>query len=163
MNDEVDPYRAPETEAGAEEAHPLEGANITTTMVDHLRETRPWVRFIATLGFVYLGIIILMGVGSAAAMLFSPGGLPGVGPLLAGGVVYIGVAVFGFFPVLYLHRYAVSLKRLLAEGGTKTLEEAMRHQRSFWKFIGIVYAVILGLVALGLVGVIVAGILSAFV
>jgi len=156
MSEESNPYQAPKAEAGAIEAHSLAGVSVTTTMMDHLRKTRPWVRFLATLGFVFLGLIALFGIGTTLASIFGSGrsgrsGLFESYLMIIPGLLYGGMLVLYFFPILHLHRFAGSLKRLLAEGGTRALEDAMRHQKSFWKFAGILTAVTAGLVILTMV------------
>ncbi len=150
MSEESNPYQAPKAEAGSIEAHSLAGVSVTTTMIDHLRKTRPWVRFLATLGFVFLGLIGLFGIGTTLVS-FSTAGLFENYLMIVPGLLYLGMLVLYFFPILYLHRFAGSLKQLLAEGGTRALEDAMRHQKSFWKFAGIVSAVTIGLVILVMV------------
>lgn len=150
MSEESNPYQAPQAEVGAIEAHSLAGVSVTTTMMDHLRKTRPWVRFLATLGFVFLGLIALFGIGTTLAA-FPTSGLFENYIMIVPGLIYVGMLVFYFFPILYLHRFAGSLKQLLAEGGTQALEDAMRHQKSFWKFAGILSAVTIGLAIIAMV------------
>ncbi len=150
MSEESNPYQAPKAEARAIEAHSLAGVSVTTTMMDHLRKTRPWVRFLATLGFVFLGLIGLFGVGLTLASIFGFGLIENF-IMIIPGLLYVGMLALYFFPILYLHRFAGSLKQLLAEGGTRALEDAMRHQKSFWKFAGIMSAVTIGLAILVMV------------
>jgi hypothetical protein len=161
MSDEENPYQAPVAEAQPTEAHPLEGANITTTMITNLRQTRPWIRFLATLGFVYIGLFVLIGVGFVVTILLTSSFGDEQLPFVGIGFVYLVIAAIGFLPVRFLHRYAVSLKRLLNEGGTQTFEDAIRHQKSFWKFVGIACAVSLGFVAFFLVLSIILGIVGS--
>lgn len=150
MSEESNPYQAPKAEVGSIEAHSLAGVSVTTTMIDHLRKTRPWVRFLATLSFVFLGLIGLFGIGTTLVSL-STAGLFENYLMIVPGLLYLGMLVLYFFPILYLHRFAGSLKQLLAEGGIRALEDAMRHQKSFWKFAGIMSAVTIGLAILVMV------------
>ena len=150
MSEESNPYQAPKASVGTTEAHSLVEVSVTTTMIDHLRKTRPWVRFLATLGFVFLGLIGLFGIGTTLAS-FSSSSFFDNYLIIIPGLLYIGLLVLYFYPILYLHRFAGALKRLLAEGGTQALEDAMRHQKSFWKFAGILTITMAGLMILAMV------------
>jgi hypothetical protein len=92
----------------------------------------------------------LFGIGTTLAS-FSSSSFFDNYLIIIPGLLYIGLLVLYFYPILYLHRFAGALKKLLAEGGSKALEEAMRHQKSFWKFAGILTITMAGLVILAMV------------
>ena len=154
------PYEAPATEAVQPAGQPIEGAHITTTMVALFSQTRPWVRYLSIVGFIGFGMVALIGiVGGIAAMI---GGsvldLDFPGFLIT--IVYFAFAVLYFLPILYLHRYAGALKRMSSESKTLAMEQALRHQKSFWKFIGILSIVSIALMTISLVVLFVVGAMS---
>ncbi len=150
MSDAVNPYQAPTAEPDQSGAQPLEGVNVTTTMINHLRQTRPWVRFLSVLGFVTLGLILFTALSFVIAAL--AGADLGEGfPAVIVGIAYIGLGVVYIFPVLYLNRFAGSLRRLLAQGTVQAMEEALGHQKAFWKFVGVLTLVLIGLAVIGMV------------
>ncbi len=157
MSSGDNPYEAPATAVVQPPGQPLEGAYVTTTMVMLLLQTRPWVRFLSIMGFIGVGMIGLLGIVGGIAALIG-GSLFDIGlPAFLITVVYLALAALYFVPVLLLHRYAGALKRLSSESTTQTMEKALRHQKSFWKFVGILSVVSLGLMVLSvIVGIVVA-------
>lgn len=114
-----------------------------------MSETRPWVTFLAVLGFIGAGFMVLAGL----AMVFAaPAAMPG-GSFL--GLVYLIPAVLYAVGANILYRYRASIASLQAGYGVEALENALEHQKSFWRFTGLTTAVLLGIYALGIAGAVV--------
>ena len=143
----------------ADASVPASPPAITTTMVDSLRQTKPWVRFLSILGFVMAGLMMLVGfvcqlLGIVASMsppsrLKSPLSAPA---MILIGLAYMGLAVLYFLPALYLYRFAEAIKRLPALDGASGMEEALRHQELFWRFAVVAILGTLVFYALALIG-----------
>jgi len=127
---------------------------VSENMLDSLKATRPWVKFLAILGFIVCGLMALAALAFLGGASRMPGPMAGFGPVM--GVVYLLLVLLYFFPCLYLYRYAGAIARIPA-AGQGAMEEALARQKSFWKFIGILTAVILGLELLAIVGAIAFG------
>ena len=138
------PYAAPQTDPTATPGMwPMPEAGIVTAEVlRSMRETRPWVRFLAVMGFIGSGLVVLSGLGMLGTM----------GPMSWIGLVYLLMAALYFFPALHLHRYAGSISALVANPMTVTLEDALRHQKSFWRLTGIMTLCVLVLYGLAIAG-----------
>lgn len=97
-----------------------------------LQGTQPWVRFLAVMGFVIAGLMVLFGLaaGVASAAMQRTEMLPVMFMYPIFGVLYV-------FPSMYLLRYANNIKGFLASGQEHDLAGALDAQRSFWKFAGI--------------------------
>ena len=139
------PYRPPGSNLSASLVASSGGAAITPKMVQILESTRPWVVFLGVLGMIGCGLIALLAVfliGAGNAM-----GLEGLDGVSGAGIgaVYFFVAVLYFFPSLYLLRYGRALRRIRGGGNVGAAEDALRHQLSFWRFVGIMAAVVLAL------------------
>jgi hypothetical protein len=119
------------------------GAGVMTdTIINALKKTRPWVLFLAILGFVGAALTLLVGIGAVLGGMFEGGGAaeqtPFSGGMMIGlGVVYAAMALIYFFSSLYLLRYAGAIKRLSSSLSVADLEAALTQQASFWKLIGI--------------------------
>lgn len=97
-----------------------------------LDRTRPWVYFMAVLGFVSAGFMVLGGIGVGVA------GLATQKPEFAiVAILYPLLGVVYIFPSLYLYRYAARIRALAATPQLRQLEAALDAQRSFWKFVGV--------------------------
>jgi hypothetical protein len=119
------------------------GAGVMTdTIINALKKTRPWVLFLAILGFLGAALTLLVGIGAALGGMFEGVGAaeqtPFNGGMMIGlGVVYGAMALIYFFSSLYLLRYAGAIKRLSSSLSVADLEAALTQQASFWKLIGI--------------------------
>jgi hypothetical protein len=160
----------PETDANRATAEGrASGASLTPLAQQYLDQTRPWVRFMSVATFAGAGLTMVMGLvmlaismfGAAAGSSEAPGALASAvgGGLLA--LFYMALAVVYLAPGLYLSRYASAIKRLNARPSADGLEDTLKHQKSFWRFVGIATAIglCIGMVVLALA--VVAGILGA--
>lgn len=125
---------------------------ITALMVEYLRETKPWVRFMSVIMFIMVGFIL---IGSVFILLM-PAGPAGGGMNVLLALVYIAMGVLYVFPAYFLHQFASAIRSIERGGGDVAMEEALRSQKSFWRFVGIatliviaIYIVIIVVVVLG--------------
>jgi hypothetical protein len=135
---------------------------VTQPMLLLLRQTKPWVMFISVMGFIYVGLMVFIGV--VAMFVFSR--FSGTGTIASSGMFTILNVLMGilyFFPSLFLFKFASSIGRLLDGGGAIEMEEALSNQKSFWKFIGILVIVALILGVLGVFAAIVIPVIARFV
>jgi hypothetical protein len=156
---EFDPYQPPVSDLGRGAGMSAAGreGTVPPAVVELLRQTKPWVTFLAIMGFIGAGLIGLAGLAVMAfGAAMGPKGLPW--PF---GLVYILLAVFDIFPSLFLFRYGASIRRLLEGGGVDALTDAIARQKSFWRLVGITTVVILGIYGLVIVGGIVVGVIAA--
>lgn len=121
---------------------------VTPAMLEALRKTKPWVRFLSILGFLGSAVMVLVGIGLAIFGMVAGGGSTDspMGPIaMAGlGLVYVLLALLYIIPSRYLFRYASAIKRALdSPSKTQPIEEALGYQKSFWKFCGILMLIML--------------------
>jgi hypothetical protein len=116
---------SPFRQAATETANPA--------VVRALQRTQPWARFMGIVGFVVVGLMMLIGLGTGAAGI-ATGNAEAVVLL----VIYPLIALLYIFPSLYLVRYANRIRDFVTHGQQSELQAALDAQRSFWKFIGIV-------------------------
>ncbi|HKT32739.1 MAG TPA: hypothetical protein VJS89_09660 [Gammaproteobacteria bacterium] len=138
---------------------------LTEGMLDSLRRTRPWVVFLAILGFIFTAFMLLAGIWVFAAFSII-GAIPAqqplprfFGPVLGFGVgaAEIVAAVFMYLlPCIILFRYGSAIGRMAPGNIQWAVEEALARQKSFWKYLGILMIVLLILYVLLFVGILVA-------
>ncbi len=162
------PYRPPEADVGGPAAGGVTygggGEAITPRMVAPLVKTRPWVILLGVMTMIGCGFLILAGFAMVGMALF---GLPGMGDEFgsAGGfmlaVVYLLMAFLYFFPGLYLLRYGRAIKEVDRVANGTTVEAALRHQLSFWRFVGILTVAVIALYLLIFVVAVLFGMFTA--
>ncbi len=135
---------------------------VSSLVLDHLKNTRPWVRLLSILGFLgaalmLIGSLVVIAGGSMLQGLTKDSGVP----VALFGVVYMALAFLYIAPSLYLWRYGKAIGTLLESPRVRHLEEALGHQKSFWRFAGICAAVILVLYAVIFIFAIGIGIVAA--
>lgn len=142
---EPNPYSPPASEGNTPHAWGSE------PVIESLRQTRLWVMFLSILGFLLTALVGCIALVEAA---LSPGQPTAYDAGRALGKA-MGNGFFGvlcFFPSLYLWRFAGHIRDLIYTRRVADLESALRAQKSFWRFCGIVVALILALYALILLG-----------
>ncbi len=142
MTDSPNPYQAPAADLVA--AQPTATEAFTPGMVQALRETKPWVRFLSILGFVGCGLMFLAGLVVAIAGAFTEDAFGGgFGALL--GLVYFVMGALWILPLVHLHKYANAITPVTQGAGANAIEGALARQRSFWRTVGIMTLVFIGL------------------
>jgi len=135
---------------------------ITSQAQSFLRETSKWVTFLSILGFIWVGLMVLLSVffmvsGQAFGQLGGAAGFSGVGL----GVFYLIFSAVYFFPILYLFKFASNLKQALASNRTDKLTDAFENLKSHYKFVGILVIIGISLFVLLMVFGVVAAIAGA--
>jgi hypothetical protein len=151
-------YREPEPPALAAAAPPPPPADtegeISPKTLEALRDMRPWLRFVVGYGFVVLVLVALGAVGTLLAALKNP-------QLWSFFFVYGFYALIGWALLLPLRRAAEAIRRFPDLGPRATVEAFVIEQGSFWRRTGLLIAVMLCLVLLGVVLAILFGGLAA--
>lgn len=147
-------YSAPTIDEPARPAVTVEGDEaITPRILLAMNQTRPWVTLFAVFGFLGAGVCVLLGLAVAIS---APTDMSG-----AIGLVYlVAAAIYGVSGNL-LYRYRTSLAALGRGYGIHALENALEHQKSFWRFSGILFAIFLGFNLLLFLGGVAMGIAAA--
>lgn len=121
---------------------------ITQEAVSYLLTTAKWAKFLAIIGFIVTGFLMLAGLviavffgtysrelGSTGMMAyFSSGSI---------GIVYIIMAFIHILPVLYLNNFSNGATRAVRSGSTERLTYSLRNLKRFFKFTGLLLIVLL--------------------
>ncbi len=158
----TNPYMPPVSPLSGPSSHGLSTEGVSSTTLEHLRGTRPWVRLLAVLGFIFAIFICLAGAAMMVGSSFmgeATGltGMAGVGI----GVLYLLLALIYIFPSIWMWRYAGSIQTLLSSRQTADLDEAMKHQKAVWRFFGIIAMVMIVIYAVIIVVAIIAATVGA--
>ena len=135
----------------------LFGFGIDQSSRAHLSEAAKWAKFLAIVGFVMCGLIVVAAIfaGSIFAMLANSynegyGGSAtltgGMGAFVA--VFYIGIAILFFLPYLFLFRFATRMKTALNTNDQLTLNTSFQNLKIMFRYVGILTIVMLSFYAL---------------
>jgi hypothetical protein len=163
-----DPFAAPSSLVGDPAGS---SGTIPPGVVETLRRTKGWVRFLAILGFVAAGLTLVMGLvfgglglagSSAFAETEASMPVPPAAMFFGYAVLMCFIGVIYIFPSWRLLRYAGAIARLEAVRDGASLESALEQQRAFWRLVGIIAIATGVLYGLLMVGAVAAGMMAAF-
>jgi hypothetical protein len=134
-------------------------------MVRYLKGAAPWLVFLGVLGYIgaaVLGLVglILLGTAVVGNTIFGSGFMGTIASAL-GGPIYLVMGGLLFFPARFTHGFGARIRRYAASGAERDLEEALRNNRSLWKFSGILAIVYLAFIPLGIIAAVIAALSSA--
>jgi hypothetical protein len=135
---------------------------ITPESVVYLSTTAKWTKFMAIIGFVITGFLLLLG----AALFFfyaaigrgmgNTGPLSLVSPSLLGGIYFI-IAFIYLWPVIYLNNFSNYATRAVRTSDSVQLTKAFRNLKQLFQFIGILTILVLVIYLIAIIGLVVAG------
>jgi hypothetical protein len=134
---------------------------VTAATRSYLHEAARWAKFIAIVGFVFVGLFVMVALFFVVG--FSSTEIPGLGRWGgAFGIIYLLIALLYFFPLLYLFRFAEKTKYAVERQSSVELESGIENLKANFKFVGIMLLVVIGLYALIFVIALIGGFAGAF-
>jgi hypothetical protein len=136
---------------------PLFGLNIDQIGSAHLGEAARWAKFLAIVGFIMCGLIVLIGLffGSFMGIFADKYGnnpyndIPtnsGFAAMVA--IYYVVIAVLYFIPCLFLYRFANKAKMALASNDQELLNGSLQNLKATFRYVGIITIIILAFMIL---------------
>jgi hypothetical protein len=141
---------------------PLENRKIEIEQetLKHLNTTRKWAMFLAIIGFIILGLIVIIGlIAGTFLTAFNSGGKDLGIPESLMFVPILLLAVIYFFPVLFLFRFSKHTSHAVQTLDKLEFHKAIKNLKSCFVYIGVLIIIILSLY---IVVLIVAGSSMAF-
>ena len=107
-----------------------------------LNEAAKWGKFIAIVGFIFCGIMVVVAFFIPTLFMNLPpynqlGSGFTSGMSAAFTVVYLVLALILFFPCLYLYRFSVKMKLALGSVSQENFDTSLQNLKSLLKFYGI--------------------------
>ena len=131
-----------------------------------LSETSRWARFLAIIGFIMVGFMVLIsliiiGLGDSNPMMQASFQSAGYSNPTVLGIIYLVMAVVSIFPYMYLLQFANKMKAALRGDDQATLNSAFSSLKSCFKFVGVFTIIMLGFFVLLFIGAIIFGVMTA--
>ncbi len=122
----------------------------------HLRETAKWAKFLAIVGFVICGILIIVAIFAGTFLGTMGGGLgsPATPSFLGAGflsAIYIVIAVIYFVLSLFLYRFANKMQVALLSTDQDNFNVALYNLKLVYRITGIIVLVYLAIVAIAMI------------
>jgi disulfide bond formation protein DsbB len=118
---------------------------LTNEMKDYLLQTSKWGKFLAIMGYIGMGLLIVLGF--AVMIGLSIGSRHSITPFPLGlvGLLYIAIAAVYYFPVTFLYKFSVGIKKGLLANDQQDVATGFQNLKSLFKFIGILTIVMLSI------------------
>ena len=128
----------------------LFGFGIDQSSRAHLSEAAKWAKFLAIVGFVMCGLIIVLSffIGTLFSTSMSRYGdgaafSSGFGIIMT--IVYLSFGVLYFFPCLFLFRFANNMIVALNSNEQITLNRSFQNLKIMFRYVGILTIIVLAL------------------
>jgi hypothetical protein len=112
----------------------------------HLNTARKWAMFLAIIGFIFLGIITVIGV--IAGTFLTAFGSDKLNSILSGPLLIVPVlliAVVYYFPGLFLFRFSKYSAHAVNTYDKNELHKAIKYLKSYFVYTGILIIIALSL------------------
>ena len=117
--------------------------------------TRKWAMFIAILGFIGVGVLLVVGIFAVLFLcIFNKGDTSTTYPGWLVCSTFIALAVLYFFPVLYLFRFSKNMSDAVKTPDKQMLTKAFRNLKYCFRWFGIliIVAIVLYVVTFFILG-----------
>jgi cytochrome b561 len=109
-----------------------------------LDKTRKWTMFLAILGFIAIGVLLIVGIITGIFLsVFNKGDTASSIPGWLVCIIIIASSVIYFFPMLYIYRFSKFLAGVSKTNDNEELKKAFKNLRSYFTYIGILIIAIL--------------------
>ena len=131
----------------------LFGFGIDHSTRAHLSEAAKWAKFLAIVGFVMCGLIVLLSffVGTLFTRTSSryedfdgqSFGASGLGIIIT--FIYLAIGILYFFPCLFLFRFANHMSAALNTNEQETLNRSFQNLKIMFRYVGILTIIVISL------------------
>jgi hypothetical protein len=116
-------------------------------------EMARWTQFLAIIGFIFLGLMVLGGIGMGLVLSNTSGysnqlgvlaGIGGIGIMM----LYVLMAAVMFYPTYALLKYSTCIKAAMHQNDKQKFNEAIVHLKNVFRFYGIITIICLAIYGL---------------
>ncbi len=109
-----------------------------------LDKTRKWTMFLAILGFIGIGVLLIVGLFTGVFLsVFNKGDTATSYPGWLVCIIIIAASILYFFPMLYIFRFSKFMSIVIKTRDKEELKKAFKNLRSYFTYIGILVIVVL--------------------
>ncbi len=138
---------------------------ITPTIRRHLSDTAWWAKFLSIVGFVVVGLMVVLAFSVVYLMnMVSGSEESGIVGMSSAGLtsMYLAIAGFYFFPVFFLYKFATKMQTAIRENDTHELTISFSNLNKLYKFLGVLTIIILAIYGLVLLLAMIGGFAALF-
>jgi hypothetical protein len=119
---------------------------IEQSTLKQLNTARKWAMFLAIIGFIFLGIMIVVGLIAGTFLKTFSSGEYNFG--ISDSLMFIPILLIGliyFFPVLFLFRFSKYISRAIQNLDNLQFHKAIKNLKLYFAYIGILIIIVLSI------------------
>ena len=119
---------------------------IEQSTLKQLNTARKWAMFLAIIGFIFLGIMIVVGLIAGTFLKTFNSGENNFG--ISDSLMFIPILLIGliyFFPVLFLFRFSKYISRAIQNLDNLQFHKAIKNLKLYFAYIGILIIIVLSI------------------
>jgi magnesium-transporting ATPase (P-type) len=119
---------------------------IEQSTLKQLNTARKWAMFLAIIGFIFLGIMIVVGLIAGTFLKTFSSGENNSG--ISDSLMFIPILLIGliyFFPVLFLFRFSKYISRAIQNLDNLQFHKAIKNLKLYFAYIGILIIIVLSI------------------
>lgn len=117
----------------------------------YLLEVSKWGKFLAIVGYIGIAVLAIVAIALIVISFITSIKLDVGLSLGTFGVIYFALAILYYFPVKFLYKFSIQIKKGLESDNNQDITLGFENLKSLFKFLGILTIVILSIYALLLV------------
>lgn len=135
-----------------ENAPEMKKIELEQESLNYLNTTRKWTMFLAILGFIGIGILIIIGLFAGVFLSAFKTSVASSGfPEWIIFIVILIMAVIYFFPVLFLFRFSKHTANAVNSLDKEEMKKALKNLKSYYLYIGVLVIIVLAFYVIALV------------
>ena len=120
----------------------------------YLLETTRWTKFLAIMGFIFIGLMIIIAliflVAGSALSAYAGGGLALLGA--TGGSIFMLIMIGLYvYPVYALWKFSTNMKSGINTANQEQIVEGFRYQKNMYRYMGILMIIVLAFYLLSII------------
>lgn len=136
-----------------ENAPEIKKIEIDQDSLNYLNTTRKWTMFLAILGFIFVGLMVIIGIFTGFFLTaFKTASTPLGFPEWLAFLIILIVAILYFIPILFLFRFSKYTSNAVHLLDKEQLKKAFKNLKSYYVYIGIFTIIIIALYFIALIG-----------
>ena len=112
--------------------------------IKYLLETARWATIVSIIGFIVIGLLIVVSFSVGSFLANSPYSEMGISPQVLS-ITYLIIAGVYFIPIFFLYQFGIKTKHAIDNNDTDLLTFGLKKLKSHYKFIGIIMIIMFGL------------------
>ena len=122
--------------------------------IEYLRVAGKWAKFLAIIGFIVIGLLVLFSLFAGALFSFLGAGLPMGFPGYLITLFYLIGAAIALPPSIFLFKFSVKIKNAIQFNKNDELRDSLKNLKSYFMYNGIIAIIVISIYVIAFISMI---------